>query len=67
LSFLKAISNTFDAISKVYSCRVDDVLMTGNKLVKEFVAETKNKKVVEENETKTKQKPRVCYKYLSFK
>ncbi|XP_060873433.1 uncharacterized protein LOC132947207 [Metopolophium dirhodum] len=52
------ISNTFDAISKVYSCRVDDILNTGNKLVKEFVAETKNKKLVKENETKTKQKSR---------
>ncbi|KAL4089054.1 hypothetical protein QTP88_024132 [Uroleucon formosanum] len=52
------ISNTFDAISKVYSCRVDDILMTGNKLVNEFVAETKNNKLLKESETKTKQKYR---------
>ncbi|XP_029345990.1 uncharacterized protein LOC100573630 isoform X1 [Acyrthosiphon pisum] len=52
------ISNTFDAISKVYSCRVDDILSTGNKLIKEFVAETKNKKLVKENEAKPKQKSR---------
>ncbi|XP_060834343.1 uncharacterized protein LOC132917566 isoform X2 [Rhopalosiphum padi] len=52
------ISNTFDAISKVYSCRVDDIWITGNKLIKEFVSETKNKKLVKENETKTKQKYR---------
>ncbi|CAI6362729.1 unnamed protein product [Macrosiphum euphorbiae] len=57
---ISKISNTFDAISKVYSCRVDYVLKTGNKLIKEFVAETKNKKLVKEkeNETKTKQKSR---------
>jgi len=44
----------------VYSCRVDDIWITGNKLIKEFVSETKNKKLVKENETKTKQKYRVC-------
>jgi len=50
----------------VYSCRVDYVLKSGNKLIKEFVAETKNKKLVKEkeNETKTKQKSRVCFKYF---
>ncbi|XP_026805004.1 uncharacterized protein LOC113548360 isoform X2 [Rhopalosiphum maidis] len=52
------ISNTFDAMSKVYSCRVDDIWITGNKLIKEFVSETKNKKLVKENEIKTKQKYR---------
>jgi len=63
----KGISDTFDAISKVYSCRVDDILMAGNKLVKEFVSETKNQNIVKENETKTKQKYRVCIKYFSLK
>ncbi|XP_025207798.1 uncharacterized protein LOC112603457 [Melanaphis sacchari] len=52
------ITNTFDAISKVYSCRVDDIWTTGNKLIKEFVSETKHKKLIKENETKTKQKHR---------
>ncbi|XP_022166487.1 uncharacterized protein LOC111031018 [Myzus persicae] len=52
------ISNTFDAISKVYSCRVDDILISGNKLVKEFVAEAKNQNLVKENAAKTKQKCR---------
>ncbi|XP_027843468.2 uncharacterized protein LOC114124420 [Aphis gossypii] len=52
------ISNTFDAISKVYSCRVDDIWITGNKLIKEFLSEIKNKKFVKENETKIKQKYR---------
>lgn len=63
----KGISNTFDAISKVYSCRVDDILISGNKLVKEFVAEAKNQNLVKENAAKTKQKCRVCIKYLSLK
>lgn len=66
-SKLKKISSTFDAISKVYSCRVDDFYTTGNKMVKEFVSEIKSKKLIQENDTKTKLKHRVCSKYLSFK
>jgi len=51
----------------VYSCRADDILINGNKLVKEFLAEGKNIKLVKESETKTKQKYRVCFKYSLFK
>jgi len=51
----------------VYSCRVDDIWITGNKLIKDFLSEIKNKKFVKENEIKIKQKYRVYFKYLSFK
>lgn len=62
--YLKDIGITFDAISKVYTCRVDDVLASGNKLVKEFIMETKNKqnKVALKKQEIDKMKPaRVCY------
>lgn len=57
---MKEISNTFDAMSKVYTCRVDDFLTMGNKLVKEFLLELNHKKY-EQNEMISKPN-RVCYK-----
>lgn len=63
----KEISNSFDAISKVYACRVDDIWIKGSKLIKDFLAEANhtNKIYVTNNEIKIKP-IRVCLKLFLF-
>jgi len=59
------MSDTFDAINKVYTCRADDVLTSGNKLIKLFMAEKKNVNTTEVEKNENKIRPGVCFKQFS--
>jgi len=59
------MSNIFDAMSKVYSCRADDILTSGNKLIKLFMAERKNVNTTEVEKHENKIRLGVCFKQFS--
>lgn len=48
----------FDAMGRVYACRVDEFLNVGNKLIKEFVAEQKRTKKNEDGRNEIMLKPK---------